>query len=150
MIYKLCTYIVNSPPDGRKKKVDGKKDKATRTAAKACRATGELVDTDDKRCKRKAAKKAAKKVTHADAAPGELQFSAANFATAIDDKDEDEQWSVDTSKEAQEAHQRELVPVASTLERAPVKHEWNKVGGQMLQTCIDRLEQTAGASARSE
>lgn len=131
MTHKLCTYIANNPPDGKKKKSGGKKDKAARRALKAKKAHSPDHEDDDEKARRKAdraAKKAAKKAAENGEAVGmaaDIDFHD-EFATGPvedDDEDDDVQWSVDTSKEAQEARMRELGAAAAILERAPAEDE---------------------------
>lgn len=132
MTHKLCTYIMNNPPDGKKKKSDGKKDKAARRAAKARKANGD-VDKNEEKPSRKAdrvsSKKLAKKTVDDESVvlAGDFDFSAdpalGNGPDVFNADDDDVQWSVDTSKEAEEARLRELGSAASILERAPVEEE---------------------------
>lgn len=133
MTHKLCTFIINNPPDGKKKKSDGKKDKAARRAAKVKKMNGD-VDEDDEKTRRKterASKKSCKKTDEEEsiAVPGELDFGDAAFVPISGgfDDDEDVQWSVDTSKEAEAARMKELGAAASILERAPVEEETDKI-----------------------
>lgn len=160
MTHRLCTYIANNPPDGKKKKSDGKRDKAARRALKARKANGgdAPADDDDEKARRKAdraAKKAAKKTTEPDEGLGmtaDIDFDD-EFATAAggavdDDDDEDVEWSVDTSKEAQEARMRELGAAASILERTPVEDENNMA--KKLKAYIDDGKKPSKVLSKSD
>lgn len=123
MTHKLCTYIANNPPDGKKKKSDGKKDKAARRALKAKKSYGDAADEDDEKAKRKASKKAKKAADDEGMGMGDADFPEDVEDIPDDAEDDEVQWSVDTSKEAQEARMRELGAAANILERTPVNDE---------------------------
>jgi translation initiation factor 5 len=165
MSHKLCTYIVNNPPNGKKKSAgSGKVSKAERRAKKAKAAAtggGEAADLDEKsmeeKARRRAARAAAKAADEAAANGGSVaalsngngtaskskNASAAALATvpapaAIsgvqedmadavdkngkdeDDDDDDVEWSVDMSKEAEEARRRDMGAAAAILERTSI------------------------------
>lgn len=130
MTHKLCTYIFNNPPDGKKKKSDGKKDKAARRALKAKKAGSADAEEEEEKARKKAAKKASKKTNEDDGGLGGMAFDFGNvgngdFDFGDDGGDDDVQWSVDTSKEAEEARKRELGAAAAILERVPVEDEFD-------------------------
>jgi translation initiation factor 5 len=140
MTHKLCTYIYNNPPDGKKKKdaAGGKVKKAERRAKKqaaveAAQSGGAVKDEDEERRARKAAKKAAKKAaadaeateaaTPATSTVGVNGNGAASGGSPLaaepgggeDDDGDDVEWSVDMSKEAQEARARDMGGTAAAL-----------------------------------
>lgn len=151
MTHKLCTHIANNPPDGKKKAKDGKRDKAARRALKAKKANGEPVDEEDERAKRKAAKKA-KKAAEEDnvgiAADFDFGEGFMNTENGFEDDDDDVEWSVDTSKEAQEARMKELGAAANILERTPVEDE--HAMALKLRAYIDDGKKPSKVIAKSE
>ena len=137
MTHKLCTYIANNPPDGKKKKGNGKLDKAARRALKAKKSNGAVAaDVDDSHGKhsKKSGKKNKKEAASTVGLGGNSFGMVADFTIPMDgydengveDEDEDVEWSVDTSKEAEEARLRELGAAAAILERVPAEDERNK------------------------
>lgn len=167
MSHKLCTYITNNPPNGKKKKSDGKGkgDKAQRRLRKAAkdkeRANGEDdgEDSDEKQRRKaeKAAKKAAKKAAEAGdtfAMVGELDFSSPTLGVdpltvgtndAADD--DDVQWSVDTSKEAEEERLRDMGAAVSILERKHNADDGSKA--LKLRAYIDDGKKPAKVASKS-
>lgn len=147
MTHKLCTYIANNPPDGKKKKSDSKKDKATRRALKAKKANGDGADENEDKSKRKAGKKAKKTADVEGVGMGDAEFPEDIDDIPEDADDGEIQWSVDTSKEAQEARMRELGAAASILERAPVSDEIDMA--LKLRTYIDDGKKPSKILAKS-
>lgn len=137
MTHKLCTFISNNPPDGKKKKASSKKSdrRAKKKNAAAAPAAASTVAVDPE------------PIDHAQMLPmgNDFDFTAEADAAAeavrvangasnglammgesehAGDGDEDGvTWSVDTSKEAQEARMRELGVNISVLERGALEEE---------------------------
>ncbi len=191
MTHKLCTYIINNPPDGKKKKSDGKGkgDKADRRARKAAKekaangggsAGAGLGDdaVDARKHDKGAARKTAKTTVVAGPADVELMplgndldfaaeadaaadaVAAGNGASAFsmmvsggpddyaDDDDDGVEWSVDTSKEAQEARMRDLGVDISILERGAKEEEEKE--SLKLRDYIDQGKKPSRVIAKAE
>lgn len=118
MTHKLCTFISNNPPDGKKKKSGGKKgDKAVRRARKHAKGAGAEPTK----------KKKLPTVEEDLAAQADAAEAAAALAVLADDEeaadDDGVEWSVDTSKEAQEARMRDLGVNMTVIERSSKEEE---------------------------
>lgn len=148
MTHKLCTFIINNPPDGKKKKSDGKKDKAARRALKAKKTgSGDAEEEHDDEKARRKAKKAEKKAAEQDGM-GMVSFDFGEDTNGHGDDYDDVEWSVDTSKEAEEARKRELGSAAAILERVPVEDEFDMA--RKLRAYIDDGKKPSKVLSKAE